>query len=148
MRVKECHVLHDNSSSPTHPLTHSPTPTHTHSPTHTGPYEYIRRAVSHVGPDGKPLRTMPSSIAAGGLTGICYWLSCYPIDVIKNRIQAAPDRTPPVYRGMGDAARAIYGEAGVRGFFRGFVPCILRAFPANASCFVAFELAMRYLPIQ
>eukprot|EP00048_Salpingoeca_helianthica_P021213 m.10997 g.10997 ORF g.10997 m.10997 type:complete len:302 (-) comp5714_c0_seq2:141-1046(-) len=111
-----------------------------------GPYEYIRRLVSPVGPDGKPQRTLPASIAAGGLTGVCYWLSCYPIDVIKNRLQAAPDRSPPVYRGMVDAARAIHAEAGVRGFFRGFVPCILRAFPANASCFVAFEIAMRFLP--
>jgi hypothetical protein len=114
----------------------------------TGPYEFIRRLVSPVGPDGKPQRTLPASIAAGGLTGICYWLSCYPIDVVKNRLQAAPDTSPPVYSGMRDVARVIYREAGVRGFFRGFVPCILRAFPANASCFVAFEMAMRWLPID
>ncbi len=63
-------------------------------------------------------------------------------------MQAAPDTSPPVYSGMRDVARVIYREAGVRGFFRGFVPCILRAFPANASCFVAFEMAMRWLPID
>ncbi len=55
-------------------------------------------------------------------------------------------QTPPTYAGIRGAARAIYTEAGLRGFWRGFAPCILRAFPANAACFVAFEIAMRLLP--
>lgn len=37
--------------------------------------------------------------------------------------------------------RANYTDEG-----RGFVPCFLRAFPANAVALVAFEGAMRNLP--
>jgi hypothetical protein len=36
----------------------------------------------------------------------------------------------------------------VRGFFVGFSPCALRAVPANAAAFTAFEWAMRALPEQ
>ena len=100
------------------------------------------------------------------------WLSCFPLDTIKNRIQAAPDVLPPKYvspvswsgsipyvfgpltpptrscryNGMRGAATAIYAEAGLRGFFKGFVPCVLRAFPANAACFMAYEVALSVLP--
>jgi len=89
---------------------------------------------------------LSAAVVSGALAGVCYWLSCYPMDVIKNRIQAAPDTIPPRYAGIAGAARDIYAEAGWRGFFRGFSPCILRAFPANAACFLAFELMMKLLP--
>jgi len=50
------------------------------------------------------------------------------------------------YAGMRGAARAIYAEAGIAGFFKGFAPCVLRAFPANAACFLALEVALKTLP--
>ena len=53
---------------------------------------------------------------------------------------------PPQYRGMRDVARAIYRTEGWRGFFAGFTPCVLRAIPANAAAFTAFEVMMRILP--
>ena len=45
-----------------------------------------------------------------------------------------------------DAARDIWVREGARGYWRGFVPCFLRAFPANAMALVAFEGAVRALP--
>jgi solute carrier family 25 carnitine/acylcarnitine transporter 20/29 len=47
---------------------------------------------------------------------------------------------------MTDAFRTIYKQEGMGAFFRGFTPCVLRAFPANAAAFVGFEMALRYLP--
>lgn len=112
-----------------------------------GSYEVIRRKITPPKEDGSPgERTLSAAVVSGALAGVCYWLSCYPMDVIKNRIQAAPDTIPPRYAGIAGAARDIYAEAGWRGFFRGFSPCILRAFPANAACFLAFELMMKLLP--
>jgi solute carrier family 25 carnitine/acylcarnitine transporter 20/29 len=70
----------------------------------------------------------------------------FPLAVIKNRIQAAPDLAPPKYSGMAAAARDVWTSGGVRGFYTGFLPCILRAVPANAACFVAFEMIMNILP--
>lgn len=50
------------------------------------------------------------------------------------------------FRGWKDAAVAVWRERGWRGYWRGFVPCFLRAFPANAMALVAFEGVMRALP--
>ena len=52
----------------------------------------------------------------------------------------------PRYQGLRGAARAINAEAGWRGFYKGFAPCVLRAFPANAACFLAYEVALKVLP--
>jgi solute carrier family 25 carnitine/acylcarnitine transporter 20/29 len=81
---------------------------------------------------------------AGGLSAQVFWLTSYPSDVVKQRIMTDPldpgQRKFPRWR---DAAVAIYRERGWKGYWRGFVPCFLRAFPANAMALVAFEGAMR-----
>jgi len=88
---------------------------------------------------------------AGGLSAQVFWLTSYPSDVVKQRIM-----TDPLGGSLGDgvrqfpnwrsAAMAVYQENGVRGFWRGFLPCFLRAFPANASALLVFEAVMRSLP--
>ena len=45
-----------------------------------------------------------------------------------------------------DAAKEIWKKNGFRGYWRGFVPCFFRAFPANATALMAFEGVMRALP--
>ncbi|CRK25723.1 Mitochondrial substrate carrier family protein L like [Verticillium longisporum] len=88
---------------------------------------------------------------AGGLSAQVFWLTSYPSDVVKQRIM-----TDPLGGGLGDgvrrfprwrdAATTVWKESGWRGFWRGFLPCFLRAFPANAMALVAFEGVMRSLP--
>ena len=87
-----------------------------------------------------------ATLMAGSFAGVSYWLSCYPLDVLKARIQAAPDKTPPKYPTIAAAARDVWATAGYRGFFAGFAPCALRAMPANAAAFAGFEAAMYLLP--
>ena len=50
------------------------------------------------------------------------------------------------FRRWRDAAREVWRRDGARGYWRGFLPCFLRAFPANAMALVAFEGVMRALP--
>ena len=45
------------------------------------------------------------------------------------------------WRRRRQAAAQIMAEAGLRGFYRGFAPVILRAFPANAATFAFKEQA-------
>ena len=88
---------------------------------------------------------------AGGLSAQVFWLTSYPSDLVKQRIM-----TDPLGGGLGDgtrrfahwkdAAAAVYRESGWRGYWRGFLPCFLRAFPANAMALVVFEGIMRSLP--
>jgi solute carrier family 25 carnitine/acylcarnitine transporter 20/29 len=88
---------------------------------------------------------------AGGLSAQVFWTMSYPFDVVKQQIM-----TDALGGGLGDgerkyrtwrqAAAAVYKSGGVRGYFRGFLPCFVRAFPANAMALVAFEAVMRSLP--
>ncbi|TRX97250.1 hypothetical protein FHL15_002044 [Xylaria flabelliformis] len=88
---------------------------------------------------------------AGGVSAQVFWLTSYPSDVVKQRIMTDPmggklnDGTPK-FSTWRQAAQAVYRDSGARGYWRGFLPCFLRAFPANAMALVAFEGVMRALP--
>lgn len=81
----------------------------------------------------------------GAAGGYGMWLPVYPIDSIKSKIQTDGFGKDAKYKGMVDCAQQIYRQQGIPGFYRGFLPCLLRAAPVNASTFLAFELAMRML---
>lgn len=78
------------------------------------------------------------SLFAGGIAGSVAWASIYPIDCIKSVQQAHHIR-------IREAAAMIYKEHHWRGFVRGFIPSVLRAFPENAIVFVMFEALMKVL---
>ncbi|KAG6503711.1 mitochondrial carnitine/acylcarnitine carrier-like protein [Zingiber officinale] len=80
-----------------------------------------------------------SLIVAGGLAGASFWLSVYPTDVIKSVIQV-DDYKKPKYTGSIDAFRKILASEGVKGLYKGFGPAMARSVPANAACFLAYEL--------
>jgi solute carrier family 25 carnitine/acylcarnitine transporter 20/29 len=71
------------------------------------------------------------------------WCSIYPIDVIKSKIQTdCLTKEKRKYSSSFDCAKQILAKEGIKGFFKGFGTCMLRAGPVNASSFVAFEFAM------
>ncbi|KAF8177792.1 mitochondrial carrier domain-containing protein [Mycena galopus ATCC 62051] len=85
-------------------------------------------------------------LASGSTGGIAYWLSCYPLDVIKSRIQlreTPPTGTPVQY--IAREVKMIVAESGVAGLFRGLSPSLLRSIPAAASTFAAFEITREWL---
>lgn len=78
----------------------------------------------------------------GGFSGITLWVSTYPIDVIKTRLQT-DDLQNKKFKTSLDVTKYLWRHGGIKVFFEGFGVCILRAFPANAVTFYSFELAMR-----
>lgn len=73
---------------------------------------------------------------AGGIAGMSMWLVVFPIDTIKTRLQVA---TTPI--SMVQATKDIYIQrGGIKGFFPGLGPALLRSFPANAATFLGVEL--------
>lgn len=85
-------------------------------------------------------------MASGSIGGICNWLACYPLDVIKSRIQLSDK---PLARGFGgvlglkyvsEEAKSIASKEGLRAFTVGLSPTLLRAIPAAAATFTTFEL--------
>lgn len=86
-----------------------------------------------------------SMIVAGGLAGASVWLAVYPTDVVKSVIQV-DDYNNPKFSGSMDAFRKIRALEGVKGLYKGFGPAIARSVPANAACFLAYEMTRSALP--
>jgi solute carrier family 25 carnitine/acylcarnitine transporter 20/29 len=75
-----------------------------------------------------------------------FWITTFPFDVIKSTIQT--DSTVIAerkYRGILDVTKKIYAKEGFGGFWKGLAPCMIRSFPANAVCFLLYEMAKKQL---
>lgn len=82
----------------------------------------------------------------GAMAGYAMWLTVYPIDVIKSKLQTdALKKQDQVYKSSYDCFKKSLRAQGFKGFFRGFLPTLLRAAPVNACTFYTFELAIRVL---
>jgi len=76
---------------------------------------------------------------SGGIASTTLWIIAFPADVLKNRMMAQPDVKPRRYESLASCARHIYEVEKWKGFYRGFVPCLLRSFPTNGAAFVVAE---------
>lgn len=80
---------------------------------------------------------------AGGLSACFgFWTTAYPSDVVK-QVVLTNDKYSGNFKSWITAVRDIYTQRGIQGFFKGFMPSILRSFPANAAALAAFEFVLR-----
>ena len=56
--------------------------------------------------------------------------------------QTAPEGT---YTGIQDVFKKLMLEEGPKGLYRGWLPVMMRAVPANAFCFLSYEATMKLL---
>uniref|UniRef100_H0W9R4 Mitochondrial basic amino acids transporter n=1 Tax=Cavia porcellus TaxID=10141 RepID=H0W9R4_CAVPO len=87
---------------------------------------------------------VPKLLLAGGAAGMLSWLSIYPMDVVKSRLQADGVRGIQRYRGIVDCARQSFEAEGWRVFTRGLASTLLRAFPVNAATFATVTVVLTY----
>ncbi|KAM6976971.1 mitochondrial carnitine/acylcarnitine carrier protein [Aplochiton taeniatus] len=106
-------------------------------------YECLKNFLTAEGESVSQLST-PKILLAGGTAGIFNWVIALPPDVLKSNFQTAADGK---YRGTGvsDVLRELLREEGPRALYKGFNAVFLRAFPANAACFLGFEVALKGL---
>ncbi|XP_058968412.2 mitochondrial carnitine/acylcarnitine carrier protein-like [Pocillopora verrucosa] len=104
-------------------------------------YEFLLNALTPEGKTRKDVGAL-SILCAGGVAGMMNWSVGIAPDVLKSRLQTAPEGTYP--NGVRDVFRHMMREEGPGALFRGLTPVMLRAFPANAACFLGFELAMKF----
>ena len=79
----------------------------------------------------------------GGLAGEALWLSSYPFDVIKSKMQTDGFGAQQKYPTMRSCFAATWRADGVRGFWKGIVPTLFRAMPVSAGTFAVVEMTMR-----
>lgn len=83
---------------------------------------------------GTTVKDLPAwgILSAGGIGGTLYWLAIFPVDVVKSAMMTdSIVRSERRYSNMLDCASQLYKEGGIKRFYRGFSPCLLRAIPAN-----------------
>ncbi|XP_013779404.1 mitochondrial ornithine transporter 1-like [Limulus polyphemus] len=104
-----------------------------------GGYEFTRSALT---PAGKtkdeigPLRT----IIAGGVGGVCLWVSIFPTDVIKSRVQVQGSKENMIF-----LMRKIVRTEGILALYSGLGPTVLRTFPSTGALFLAYEYTKKLL---
>ncbi|KAL1551554.1 Mitochondrial arginine transporter bac2 [Salvia divinorum] len=102
-------------------------------------YEYVREQL-HPGCRKSGDETLRTMMVAGGLAGVASWVCCYPLDVIKTRIQAHSSSS---YTGMVDCFATSVRREGYSVLWRGLGTAVARAFVVNGAVFTAYETALR-----
>ncbi|KAL0967664.1 hypothetical protein UPYG_G00255200 [Umbra pygmaea] len=87
---------------------------------------------------------IPKLLFAGGMSGVTCWLSTYPADVIKTRLQADGVGGVYQYSSIVDCVRQSVRKEGFQVFTRGLTSTLLRAFPVNAITFATVTLVLTY----
>lgn len=105
-------------------------------------YEWLQHAMTPEGHSRSEL-SVGRTLFSGGMAGVFNWAVAIAPDVLKSRLQTAPEGTYP--NGIRDVFRNTIKHEGVPALFKGVVPIMLRAFPANAACFMGYELCMKFL---
>ncbi|KAK9249568.1 mitochondrial carrier domain-containing protein [Lipomyces tetrasporus] len=98
-------------------------------------YEYLKEYLT---PAGSSMSLGAISFA-GGMSGVAMWLTIFPIDTIKSKLQSSETHT-----NIARVTSSIYKAGGVKAFFPGLGPALARSFPANAATFVGVELTHKF----
>ncbi|OMH83138.1 Mitochondrial carnitine/acylcarnitine carrier protein [Zancudomyces culisetae] len=94
-----------------------------------GCYELVKKALIPEGTPKEKISTL-AIVVAGGLAGVANWAVAI----------TAPQGK---YAGMRDVFVDLVRNEGPKALFKGIGPAMLRAFPANAACFLGVELSLR-----
>ncbi|KAK9817888.1 hypothetical protein WJX72_003792 [[Myrmecia] bisecta] len=83
---------------------------------------------------------------AAGVGALGYWIAIFPVDVIKSAMQT--DSIDPAQRRfptMATTFKKLYAEGGMKRFYKGFSPCLMRAVPANGAMLLTVDKVTAWL---
>jgi solute carrier family 25 carnitine/acylcarnitine transporter 20/29 len=104
-------------------------------------YDYLQKVfIKEKTSSQNSYKEIVGKMVAGGLAGQLTWIISYPFDVIKSYIQYHPE-----HKGTISTGAFIYRRYGIRRFFKGLAPCLMRAFPVNAILFISYEQTLKFL---
>ncbi|KIM30480.1 hypothetical protein M408DRAFT_286272 [Serendipita vermifera MAFF 305830] len=102
-------------------------------------YQELKKAVQRWQPD---VEVLPSyqHMLIGLISGACGPFSNAPIDTIKTRLQKSPARPgQSAFSRIATIAGDMWKQEGVRSFYKGITPRVLRVAPGQAVVFAVYE---------
>lgn len=143
------------------PLALNPLPLNPFTDPHPSFYSYELSKRTLTSPTDTHTTSALKVLLCGGLAGVATWVSIFPLDVIKTRVQtwdlhhshSSPASQPLLRTSKAITkrpstlaiAKAAYHAEGTRVFFRGLGICSARAFIVNAVQWAVYEWMMRVL---
>ena len=113
-------------------------------------YDALRRHATHRAPSAPPaVLAMAAGSTAGAVSARC----CFPLDLVRRRMQLADapgtalSRIGPLGR-MVDVAADVARRDGMRGFYRGIVPELAKVVPGVGIAFSVYEAAKKQLKVE
>jgi solute carrier family 25 phosphate transporter 23/24/25/41 len=80
------------------------------------------------------------TLACGAVSGTLSTLLTFPFDTVRRRMQIQGQHYPPELRLTGmQMIRSMYGKDGMKGFYRGIAPEILKVVPMVGTMFTVYE---------
>lgn len=118
-------------------------------------FEYMKRALiarkarlNNCHEDDVPLNNFTTG-AIGAISGGFGASVVYPLNVLRTRMQAQGTILhPATYNGIGDVARKTIQTEGLRGFYKGLTPNLLKVAPAVSISYVVYENSKRMLGLK
>ncbi|QPG76509.1 hypothetical protein FOA43_003898 [Brettanomyces nanus] len=109
-------------------------------------YEYMMREAMRIQHKDRKEISTPWLLTFGAIAGDVLWMSSYPLDVIKSRIQGDKFGASSKYNGkVIKVVNDIMVKDGLKGFWKGIGPTLLRAIPCSAATFTTVEYVLRLL---
>nr|GEX53370.1 calcium-binding mitochondrial carrier protein SCaMC-2-B-like [Tanacetum cinerariifolium] len=94
--------------------------------------------------DPGPLVQLGCGTVSGALGATCV----YPLQVVRTRMQAQTPGGATVYKGMSDVFMKTYQKEGVRGFYKGLLPNLLKVVPAASITYLVYEAMKNTLDLE
>ncbi|TPX16661.1 uncharacterized protein E0L32_003602 [Thyridium curvatum] len=85
---------------------------------------------------------------AGASAGMSYNFLFFPADTVKSRMQTTPIGDSSLNRTFLSEARALWKQAGLKGFYRGCGITVMRSAPSSAFIFMVYDGLKKYVPLS
>ncbi|KAL9595672.1 MAG: hypothetical protein Q9219_006305 [cf. Caloplaca sp. 3 TL-2023] len=99
-------------------------------------FEYMMNRHARVNAMSRSDISAPMIALYGGLAGEALWMASYPFDVVKSKMQSDGFGAGKMYQSMRGCFGQIWRQEGMRGFWRGVGPTLVRALPVSAGTFI------------
>lgn len=84
------------------------------------------------------------SLCIGGISGLIAQTICYPLDTVRRRMEVYGKN----YTSILNAYSTIYCKEGIRGFYKGMLPNVIKVIPNNALRFCIFSNICNYYELN